>query len=99
LQFVRRFRSPTIGRFRRALLGIAAVLGYFAMLGVGDGSKPVPRVDVVAHAAGLGFGVLAGVLAGLSLRRPVGTLGQAIALLATLTTLSGAWLLAFRGHL
>jgi len=93
LQFVRRFRDAAVGRLRRALLGVAAALGLLAMLGMGE------RSDVVAHAAGLGFGVLAGVGLGLSLRRPVRTLGQAIALLVTLTTLSGAWLLAFRGHL
>lgn len=93
LQFVRRFRDAAVGRLRRALLGIAAALGLLAMLGMGE------RSDVVAHAAGLGFGVLAGVGLGLTLKRPVRTLGQTIAMTATLATLSGAWLLAFRGHL
>jgi len=89
LQFVRRFRMRTVGRAKRALLGIAAALGILAMLGMGE------RTDVVAHATGLGFGILFGVLAGLSLRRPVRMPGQALALAASLTILVGAWLLAF----
>jgi rhomboid protease GluP len=92
LQFVRRFRDATVGRFRRALLGIAAALGLLAMLGMGE------RSDVVAHATGLGFGVLAGLALGLLLKRPVRVLGQAIALLLTVFMISGAWLLAFHGH-
>jgi membrane associated rhomboid family serine protease len=111
LQFVRRFRMPAVGRMRSALLGIAGVLGIFAMLGVGsdlvtDATGPVDvigparqtlagHIDVVGHAAGLGFGVAAGVLASLLFKRPVRMLGQAIALLATVASLAGAWLLAF----
>ncbi len=89
LQFVRRFRARSVGRVRRALLGIAAALGLLAMLGMGE------RADVVAHASGLGFGVLFGVLLGLGLKRPVRTLGQALALASAVATLAGAWLLAF----
>jgi rhomboid protease GluP len=92
LQFVRRFRDATVGRLRRALLGIAAALGLLAMLGMGE------RSDVVAHATGLGFGVLAGLGLGLALKRPLRMLGQAMALLVTVSMISGAWLLAFRGH-
>ncbi|MBN2576996.1 MAG: rhomboid family intramembrane serine protease [Deltaproteobacteria bacterium] len=92
LQFVRRFRDASVGRFRRALLGIAAALGLLAMLGMGE------RSDVVAHATGLGFGVLAGVGLGLLVKRPVRGLGQALCLLATVCLLCGAWLLAFWGH-
>jgi membrane associated rhomboid family serine protease len=92
LQFVRRFRDASVGRFRRALLGIAAALGLLAMLGMGE------RSDVVAHAAGLGFGVLLGLSLGLLLKRPVRTLGQALCLVATVTLVAGAWLLAFAGH-
>jgi membrane associated rhomboid family serine protease len=89
LQFVRRFRNRTVGRFRRALLGVAAALGLLAMLGMGE------RSDVVAHVTGTGFGILFGVLLGLSIKRPVRALGQALALLATVATLAGAWLMAF----
>ena len=90
LQFVRRFRVPTIGRLRRALLGIAAALGLFAMLGVGE------RVDVVAHATGIGFGVLFGAGLALALKRPIRTVGQGLALALTVTLIVGAWVLAFR---
>jgi membrane associated rhomboid family serine protease len=89
LQFVRRFRLRTVGRMRRALLGIAAALGLLAMLGMGE------RADVVAHATGLGFGVLFGALLGLGLKRPVRALGQALALLSAVAIVAGAWLLAF----
>lgn len=89
LQFVRRFRNRTVGRFRRALLGVAAALGLLAMLGMGE------RSDVVAHVTGTGFGILCGVLFGLSIKRPVQALGQSLALLATVATLAGAWLMAF----
>jgi membrane associated rhomboid family serine protease len=90
LQFVRRFRDASIGRLRRGLLGIAATLGLLAMLGMGE------RSDVVAHAAGLGFGILMGVGLCLYLKRPVRALGQALCLLATVGLVAGAWLLAFR---
>lgn len=92
LQFVRRFRDTSIGRLRRALLGIAAALGLLAMLGMGE------RSDVVAHATGLGFGVLGGVASALLVRRPVGTGWQAVCLAATMSLVSGAWLLAFQAH-
>jgi rhomboid protease GluP len=89
LQFVRRFRNRTVGRFRRALLGVAAALGLLAMLGMGE------RSDVVAHVTGTVFGILFGVLFGLSIKRPVRAFGQALALLAAGATLAGAWLMAF----
>ena len=92
LQFVRRFRDTSVGRLKRGLLGIAAALGFLAMLGMGE------RSDVVAHFAGLGFGILTGVGLALYLKRPVRILGQAICLLATVGLLTGAWLLAFSGH-
>jgi len=92
LQFVRRFRDASIGRLRRALLGIAAALGLLAMLGMGE------RSDVVAHATGLGFGVLGGVAAALLARRPVSPRWQAVCLAATASVVSGAWLLAFHAH-
>jgi membrane associated rhomboid family serine protease len=89
LQLVRRFRVRTVGRLRRALLGIAAALGLLAMLGMGE------RADVVAHATGTGFGVLFGALLGIGLKRSVRNLGQALALSGTVAILVGAWLLAF----
>ena len=89
LQFVRRFRVRSVGRMRRALLGIAAALGLLAMLGLGE------RADVVAHATGTGFGVVFGALVGLSLKRPVRTWGQALALSCAVALLAGAWFLAF----
>jgi rhomboid protease GluP len=90
LQFVRRFHVRSVGRVRRAMLGVAAALGLFAMLGMGE------RSDVVAHAGGLGFGILFGVLLGQFVERPVRAPAQALALLATVATLTGAWMLAFR---
>ena len=90
LQLVRRFRVHSVGRLRRALLGIAAALGLLAMLGMGE------RADVVAHATGTGFGVLFGALLGLGLNRSVRNLGQALALSSAVAILVGAWLLAFR---
>lgn len=90
LQFVRRFRMRSVGRLRRALLGVAGALGLFAMLGVGE------RADVVAHATGIGFGVLFGATLAMTLKRPVRTGGQAAALATAVTLIAGAWLVAFR---
>ena len=90
LQFLRRFRAPTVGRLKRAFLGVAASLGLFAMLGVGE------RSDMMAHAAGLGFGLGFGLLWGHLVRRPVKQPGQALCLIATVVVVAGAWLLAFR---
>lgn len=102
LQFVRRFRDTSVGRFRRALLSVAATLGLLAMLGIGDPSDVVARAnghpDVVTHATGLGFGLLSGVGLGLFVTRPVRFLGQALCLAATVLVLSGAWLLAFQAQ-
>lgn len=89
LQFVRRFRLRSVGRLRRALLGIAAALGLLAMLGMGE------RADLVAHATGTGFGIIFGALLGLGLKRSVRTLGQSFALAAAVAILTSAWLLAF----
>jgi membrane associated rhomboid family serine protease len=112
LQFVRRFRMPAVGRMRQALLGVAGALGLLAMLGFGsdlvvDASRAVDVVgparpavaghtDVVGHAMGFGFGMAFGVLSGILLKRPVRLVGQGLALLATVATLVGSWLLAFR---
>ncbi len=90
LQFVRRFRiTGRLDRRRRALAAIAACLGLFAMLGVGE------RSDVLAHLFGLVVGLALGLATGLLLRRPlpraVGwALGAAAAVLV-----AAAWLTAF----
>jgi membrane associated rhomboid family serine protease len=90
LQFVRRYRARSVGRFKRAFLGIAASLGLFAMLGVGE------KTDMLAHAAGLGFGLGFGLLWGRLVRRPVTQPAQVVCLAATVAVVAGAWLLAFR---
>jgi rhomboid protease GluP len=92
LQFVRRYRDAGVGRLRRGLLGIAAALGFLAMLGMGE------RSDVVAHFAGLGFGIMTGLGLALYLKRQVRLFGQALCLLATVVLVTGAWLLAFSVH-
>jgi hypothetical protein len=60
------------------------------MLGVGE------RSDMLAHASGLVFGLGFGLLLGHFVRRPVKPPAQAICLIATVATVAGAWLLAFR---
>ena len=75
---------------KRAFLAVAASLGLFAMLGVGE------RSDMLAHASGLAVGLGFGLLLGHFVRRPVKPPAQAICLLATVATVAGAWLLAFR---
>jgi membrane associated rhomboid family serine protease len=92
LQFMRRFRVDTVGRMRRALLGVAAALGLLAMLGMGE------RSDVVAHATGLGFGMLFGLALERFAKRPVRMVGQAVAMLLTIAILAGSWMLAFHHH-
>jgi membrane associated rhomboid family serine protease len=90
LQFLRRYSARTVGRGKRAFLAVAASLGLFAMLGVGE------RSDMLAHASGLAVGLGFGLLLGHFVRRPVKPPAQAICLLATVATVAGAWLLAFR---
>jgi membrane associated rhomboid family serine protease len=90
LQFIRRYSARTVGRGKRAFLAVAASLGILAMLGAGE------RVDMLAHATGLGFGLGFGLLLGRFVRRVLGVRVQAICLFATAATVAGAWLLAFR---
>jgi membrane associated rhomboid family serine protease len=89
LQLVRRYRfTAQFDRRRRALTVVAACLGLFAMLGVGE------RTDVVAHLAGLVVGLLVGVITGRWLRRPPGALGQWLLAAASALVVVGCWLLA-----
>jgi membrane associated rhomboid family serine protease len=71
LQLMRRYRfTARLDRRRRALTAVAACLGLFAMIGVGE------RTDVVAHLAGLAAGLGIGVLTGRMVRYAVGALMQ-----------------------
>lgn len=64
LQALRWFRGKGFGRRRRVLSIMAACLGVFAMLGVGE------RSDVLAHLFGLGWGLALGALVGWRLPLP-----------------------------
>jgi rhomboid protease GluP len=89
LQLVRRYRfTAHFDRRRRALTAVAACLGLFAMLGVGE------RTDVVAHLAGLIAGLLVGVITGRWLRRPPRAVGQWLLAAASALAVVGCWLLA-----
>jgi len=89
LQLVRRYRfTAQLDRRRRALTVVAACLGLFAMLGVGE------RTDVVAHLAGLAVGLLLGVATGRWLRRPPRALGQWLLAAASALAVVGCWLFA-----
>jgi rhomboid protease GluP len=92
LQAVRRWRSNVRRRF--AWLPVGAVLGVFAMLGVG------PHADFWAHLFGLGAGTLLGTTIAVAGVRAPGRLGQVLLTLAVSAVLVGAWVLAFRasGH-
>jgi membrane associated rhomboid family serine protease len=88
LQFVRRYRfTARMDRRRRALSAVAACLGLFAMIGVGQRAE----IDVMAHVTGLGAGLLTGFAAGHLLRRPVRPLGQALLLAASAGIVAGCW--------
>jgi membrane associated rhomboid family serine protease len=90
LQFIRRYSARTVGRLKRAFLGVAASLGILAMLGTGE------KADMMAHATGLGFGLVFGLLMGCYVRRTVGARLQGLCLIATVVIVAGSWLLAFR---
>jgi membrane associated rhomboid family serine protease len=89
LQVIRRYRfTGRMDRRRRALAVVAACLGLFAMLGVGE------RTDVVAHLAGLAMGLLLGVVTGRWLRRPAPALAQWLLTAASALVVAGCWWLA-----
>jgi rhomboid protease GluP len=92
LQLVRRFRfTARLDRRRRALTVIAACLGLFAMLGVGE------KTDVMAHLAGLVAGVVLGAATGRWLRPPR-ALGQWALTAVSATLIVGAWIVARAAH-
>jgi rhomboid protease GluP len=89
LQLVRRIRwRARVDRRRRALTAVAACLGLFAMLGVGE------KTDVVAHLAGLAVGLVLGAAAGRWWLRPPGALGQWALTAASALAVVGCWFLA-----
>lgn len=87
---------------RRAWLPIAAGLGLFAMLGVGQstdslfakigGTEPI---DVFAHLFGLAVGCLFGIVTARSFRRTPGRLVQGLLVAGAVAVISGCWWLAF----
>ena len=88
LQFVRRYRfTARMDRRRRALSAIAACLGLFAMIGVGQRAE----IDVMAHVTGLGAGLVTGLATGLVLRRPVRPLVQALLVVLSAAIVVGCW--------
>jgi membrane associated rhomboid family serine protease len=88
LQLIRRFRMRSVGRFRRGLLAIASGMALLAMLGAGE------RSDLLAHATGLGAGMVTGAGLGLWMRKPFRWLGQLLFLVLTVGLIVGSWLLA-----
>lgn len=90
LQFMRRFNVRMVGWRKRAFLAVAASLGLLAMLGTGE------KADMMAHATGLGFGLIFGVLLARASRRLKSLTVQGACLLATVVVVASAWLLAFR---
>jgi membrane associated rhomboid family serine protease len=88
LQVVRRLRYGARGR--RAWLPLAAGLGLFAMVGVGE------HVDVRAHLFGLGLGALAGIAVAAARVRAPGWVVQAVLAVASLGAVVGCWVMAFR---
>jgi len=89
LQFLRRYSARTVGRFKRAFLGVAASFGLFAMLGTGERADmlAMPRASASAWAWSPCRTFPA---------TPVRPPAQAICLIATVAIVAGAWLLAFR---
>lgn len=73
---------------RRVFTIVAACLGLFAMLGVGE------RSDVVAHATGLGLGLVLGLCAAPAVKRQLGWIVQVVAGAATVGIVGVAWWIA-----
>jgi membrane associated rhomboid family serine protease len=86
LQLVRRYRfTARLDRRRRALSAVAACLGIFAMIGVGE------RSDVVAHLAGLGSGLAIGALTARLVRRAVSAPAQWALLALSVLVVVACW--------
>jgi membrane associated rhomboid family serine protease len=91
LQVVRWLRGGSgLGRRRRVLSIVAACLGVFAMLGVGE------RSDVLAHLFGLGTGLALGVAVGRGVRLPLPAVVRHGAGALAAGLLVACWWLAFR---
>jgi rhomboid protease GluP len=91
LQIVRWIRQGRAhGGRRRVMAVIAACMGVFAMLGVGEKS------DVRAHLFGLAAGVLLGMGLGRFLALPMPMRRSHLCGLLAAVALAGAWALAFR---
>jgi membrane associated rhomboid family serine protease len=92
LQLVRWLRGrpglPGFVRRRQALAVLAACLGVFAMLGVGE------RSDVLAHLFGLLVGLLLGVVTGRLVRAPLPFVAQTALGAGAAAALALAWILA-----
>jgi membrane associated rhomboid family serine protease len=87
---------------RRAWLPIAAGLGLFAMLGVGQSSDSLfakiggtEPIDVFAHLFGLAVGCLFGIITARLFPRRPGQLVQGVLVGGALAMISGCWWLAF----
>jgi len=87
---------------RRAWLPIAAGLGLFAMLGVGESSDSLfaklggtEPIDVFAHLFGLAVGCVVGIVTGRLFPRRPGQLAQGVLVAVALAVISGSWWLAF----
>ena len=108
LQMARRHRHRERGLRGYAWLPLAAGLGLIVMIGSGE------RADIVAHLAGLGTGVVAGLLVavtgvasgrvgttgptGVAEQPPAGRAVQAVLATLTLGVLAAAWALALRSR-
>lgn len=93
-ELLARWREPQTRSRWQLVLPIGAGLGLLAFLGVGEKGA---SVDFMAHACGLGAGILLGiVLESSRLAERLPPTGQRLATAAALTVLPAAWFLALR---